>query len=493
MEQQNKNRRRESASADDMFSEAVALHHAGKLNNALLLYNQTIAASPSYAKAYNNRGIIYLELKQYNEALANFDKAIALNPDYADAHSNRGLVLYSLKQYAAAAPSYDKAIALNPNHTLAYNNRGLLRFRLGQYGVTAADCGRAIALNPTYAEAYNTRGIALHRMKHYDEALADFEKAIALSPSYAEPHWNKGNLKLLLGEYEEGWKLYEWRWKKKDVDAIARTFRQPLWLGKESLAGKTIFLHSEQGLGDTLQFCRYAPLVEKLGARVILEAQKSLIPLLATLEGTCAIIPLGTTPDAFDFHCPIMSLPLAFKTTVDTIPAATPYLFTDPQNLKAWQERLGAKSKPRIGLCWSGAATNGNDKNRSMPLSTLAPLMECDVEYHAIQNEVRPQDAEFLAKSGIHFHEPDLHNFLDTASLASEMDVIIAVDTSIAHLAGALGGKLWVLLPCVPSDFRWMETRQDSPWYPSARLFRQTRIGDWNGVIARVKAELEQL
>jgi hypothetical protein len=350
-----------------------------------------------------------------------------------------------------------------------------------------ANCDKALALNPQFADAYNNRGITLYRLQRFSEALADFEKAIALKPAYAEALYNKGFLKLLLGEFEEGWKLHEWRWKKSDYPS-PRALGKPLWLGEESVAGKTILVHAEQGFGDVILFSRYAGAVERLGAKIILEVPKPLVALLGTMKGSHTLVAQGSAMPAFDFHCPMMSLPLALKTTPETIPK-TPYIFTDKENLTKWRERLGTKSRPRIGLAWSGSPTNPNDANRSMPASLLAPLLHHDVEYHAIQKEFRPQDAEFLKESPIITHADELHDFLDTASLISEMDLVLSVDTSVAHIPGALDKKLWLLLPWV-ADFRWMTQREDSPWYPSARLFRQPRFDDWGSVIAKVSTEL---
>jgi len=262
-----------------------------------------------------------------------------------------------------------------------------------------------------------------------------------------------------------------------------------IWDGQESLRGKSILLHAEQGLGDTIQFARYVASIERLGASVILEAQKPLVRLLTSLQATSTVIVQGNRLPEFDFHCPLMSLPLAVGTTLNTIPAENPYLYADPENRKAWQKRLGPKPKPRVGLIWSGAVGHANDKNRSIPLEMLATLLKLDCEYHSIQKGLREGDAECLAKSGIISHDGGLQDFLDTASLVMEMDVIISVDTSVAHLAGALGKRVWVMLPFVP-DWRWMIEREDSPWYPSARLFRQPAIGDWQSVIERVKIEL---
>lgn len=456
-------------------------------------FEQAIAINPSHAVAYCNYGTTLLALNRYDEALERLDKALSVHPDYAEAHSSRGTVLYRLQKYPDALASLDKAIALNPADANALNTRaGILLAPLGRYGEALTSCNQAIAINPALHAAYNNRGIILKHMKRYDEAFASFDKAIAMNPGYGDAYWNKGLLQLALGNYKEGWKLFEWRWKRSSQSITeTRELKAPLWLGKEPLKGKTILLHTEQGLGDCIQFCRYVPMVEALGAEVILEVLPPLVSLMATLSKTIRIMACGEPLPRFDSHCPLMSLPLAFKTTLDTVPARFPYLAAKPAKQAYWQERLGTKTKPRIGLAWSGAADHPNDHNRTMPLKLLAPLLALDYDFHSLQKQVRLSDKAFLADSNIISHADDLHDFSDTAALAIEMDMVISVDTSVAHLAGTLGKTVWIMLPHMP-DFRWRVEGNYTPWYPSARLFRQQESNDWRGVIADIKTELQR-
>jgi hypothetical protein len=341
--------------------------------------------------------------------------------------------------------------------------------------------------------AYFNRGNVLERLKRYDEALASLNQAIALDPGYVAAYWNKSLLKLLLGDYEEGWKLYEWRWKRDGAGSSARNFPQPLWLGQASLAGKTALLHADMALGDSIQFCRYAPLVEALGATVLLEVDRPLVALFSTLKDSIRVIARGDPLPVFDYHCPLMSLPLALKTTVSTIPANIPYLRADPVKREKWRNLLGVNTRPRIGLVWSGAQRKEDVHNRSVAPDMLLPLLGMDMEFHCLQKELRPSDRELLAKNPVvKTHENDLHDFSDTAALVEEMNLVISVDTSVAHLAGALGKPVWILLPFV-SSYLWMAERKDSPWYLTARLFRQPRTDDWTSVIAKVVAELKML
>ena len=510
-----------------LFAHALELHQAGKLHEAEIIYGQVLALDdnhvntltclgtlnlqqghqeagirligkslelhPDQPHAHNNLGNAFRDLNRLDEALASYDRALALRPDYAEAYNNRGIALQFLNRLDEALTSYDRALALRPDYAEAYNNRGNALIGLKRQAEALASFDQAIALKPGYAEAYYNRGNALNGLKRPAEALASFDQAIALNPGFAEAYNNKSLVKVLLGEYEEGWELYEWRWKVDEIKEFVRNFPKPLWLGKESLAGKTILLHTEQGFGDSIQMYRYVPMVEALGAKVVLEVQQPLVGLISTLKDSIRVIPRGSPLPEFDCHCPLMSLPLAFKTTVSTIPAKIPYLATDPNKQKQWQNRMGAKTKPQIGLVWSGAQIHKNDHNRSIPLDMLSPLLDLGLEFHCLQKEIRPAGRELLVKHHrIKTYENDLNDFSDTAALVAQMNLVISVDTSVAHLAGALGKPVWILLPFA-SDYRWFMEREDSPWYPTARLFRQPQIGDWTRVIEKVVAELKVL
>lgn len=507
-----------------LCNRGAGLQSLGRLDEALACYDRALALKHDFAEAYSNRGLVLAGLERWNEALASCESALALRPDYAEAHNNRGIALQRLKRFEEALACFDRVIALKPGNAETFSNRGYVLCELARWDEALASCDRAIALQPSLAMAQNNRGVALQSVIRLDDALASFDRAIALKPDYveahcnrgrvlsalrrwhealacydraialkpdfADAHWEKSMLKLALGAFEEGWKLYEWRWQGEQR-AHVRTFPQPLWLGEHPLIGKTIFIHAEQGFGDFIQFCRYVPMVEALGANVVLEAPAALIPLVKTLAGGFRIVKRGDPLPSFDLHCPIMSLPLAFATTVESIPAKVPYLFVDAGKKAAWHRRLGATTKPRIGLAWSGSPTQHNDRRRSMPLQTLEPLLRLPIEFHALQTEIRPGDAAYLQRSNrVHLHQDELRDFSDTAALTSEMDLVISVCTSVAHLAGALGKSVWILLPAVPS-FRWMLDRPDSPWYPSATLVRQPAIGDWGSVVAEIVRRLE--
>ncbi len=466
----------------------IVLQDLKQLEQALACYNRAIAIKPDYAEAHNNRGTLLKELGQLDEAVRSYDRAVALSPSFAEAHENRGNALKELARFDAALESYDRGIALNPKLAGACYSRGFVLQQLRRPEAALQSYDAAIALRPDYAEAYCNRGVVLKDLKQFDAAFASYDEAIACRPDFAEAHWNKSLTLLLCGHYEEGWQLYEWRWKRPGFAFAQRQFPQPLWLGTQPLAGKTILLYAEQGLGDTIQFCRYARRVSELGARVVLEVHKSLRDVLASVQGVSEIVAIGQPLPAFDYHCPLLSLPLAFKTTLTTVPAVQRYVNADAARVAKWQERLGVKTKPRIGIAWSGAIVP--DPGRSIPLAQLVPLLASDAEFISLQKEVHDDEKSILeAHAAIRHFGNELDDFADTAAVSELMDVVVSSDTSVAHLAGALGKEAWILLPFIP-DWRWLLDRDNSVWYPSARLFRQRKRGDWGDVIGQVRAEL---
>jgi tetratricopeptide (TPR) repeat protein len=362
-------------------------------------------------------------------------------------------------------------------------------YKLGRHDEALASYDRAIAWMPDRADFHFNRGFILGRLGRHVEALASFDRAIALKPDYVDAHHNRSLKLLLLGHYNDGFKAYEWRQRTPHKPL---QFTQPQWHG-ESIADKTILLHAEQGFGDTLQMLRYLPLVKSRAARVILVLHglhSAIDPLLEALADGITVLEPGASIPPFDVHCSLMSLPLAFRTEIDTVPAPIPYLTAPADRLAVWRHRLPASAAPRIGLAWAGSPTNANDRHRSIALERLAPLFDvAGVSWVSLQQKYRPGDLSALSRFPIERIDDALADFGDTAAAIGQCDLVISVDTSIAHLAGGLGKPVWVLLPHVP-DWRWLLDRADSPWYPTARLFRQGRIGDWDGVIADVGKEL---
>lgn len=458
---------------------------------ALISYETALSLKADFAEALINRGNTLKQLRRLDESLESIDKGIALSPSSAKAHNIRGATLHELRRFQEAMDSYREAIELQADYAEAYKNLGITLKRLNENEQALASFEQAIAIDPAYSEAYSNRGNVLNNTLRLSEALDNYDKAIALDPEYSGAYWNKALLKLQTGDFAEGWRLYEWRWRDQ-LQAQKREFTQALWLGEEPVKDKTLFVYPEQGIGDFIQFCRYVTLLQASGAKLIVEAPSALLSLLGSLPGEFILTAPGQDLPAFDLHCPIMSLPLAFRTTLADIPASIPYLYADTAKQQVWRKRLGDKTKIRVGLAWSGALEHSNDHNRSIALKLLEPLLSLPVEFHCLQKDIRPDDALTLADfKQIHQHQTELNDFSDTAALVDAMDLIISVDTALAHLAGAMAKPVWILLPYVP-DFRWLLNRSDSPWYPTAKLFRQPAIGNWHGLVAEVTEKLAE-
>jgi len=481
----------------------IALKGLGQYEAALASIDRAIALLPGYAAAHNNRANVLRELRRWDAALASYDRAIMIDPAYSEAHGNRAVLLNDLHQWEAAVAGFDRAIAAQPANANAHCNRGVALEHLGELGRALEDYERAVALDPRFVQAYSNRGNVLRQLGRIEAALASCDRAIALSPEHAAAHQNRALALLLRGDWTEGWAEYEWRWKNPH-SALAKDhgrFTQPLWSGQEGLAGKTILLHAEQGLGDTLQFCRYAPRIAERGAQVVMEVQGALLEVLAGLDGVAQFVARGQPLPPFDCHCPLLSLPRAFGTTPHETPAQTPYLRSDVHKTRAWAERLASTSKRRVGLVWSGGFRPNQpevwavDRRRNIELAMLAPLRHSGIEFFSLQKgeSAEAELAQLLAGGWDGPRLTDftglLSDFSDTAALIQQLDLVISVDTSTAHLAGALGKPVW-LLNRFDTCWRWLLERSDTPWYPSARLFRQEEPGAWSGVVRRVAADL---
>ena len=441
------------------------------------------------ADASNRLGVRALQEDRALEAVSHLSRAIAADPKHPDALYNLGNALLALERFEEAANSYERAVTLRPDDAQAWTNRGISLASLKSFPAALESHARAIALKPDFAEAHSNRGMTLQALNRHEAALADFERALALKPDDATTRNNLALCCLTLGHLLRGWEALEWRWKDRLFAGARRDFAQPMWLGEQSLQGRTILLHDEQGFGDTLQFCRYVPLVAEQGARVVLEVNRDIRPLLVNLAGAERVIEKGAPLPPFDLHCPLLSLPLAFRTTLDTIPAGVPYLRADAALVESWRERLGPKRGLRIGLAWSANRFVAYGRARSIPLAGLLSALPPGAQCISLQKEMSDEDRALIAgRTDIqHFGT----GFADTAALIEAVDIVLSVDTSIAHLAGAMGRPVWILM-LFNGDWRWMMDREDSPWYPTARLFRQPSTGDWAGLLDRVRAELSR-
>jgi len=470
----------------------------GDLARGAQLFRQAVASHAGYVPAWKDLGAALREMGDAAAAAGCFEKALAIAPGDADAYNSRGEALSALNQHAQALCSFEEAARLDPQDARARSNAGAALLELGRPADALDWFDRALSIRPGHAKALSNRGWALHHLGRHAEAIEQFERALAIDPDYAQARLNRGLTRLLLGQFEAGWPDYEAR-RLTAAAHGARDFRQPRWRAGIDPAGKTILLHGEQGLGDTLQFCRYVPLVARQASRVILEVPRPLFALLRTLDGAADLVAAGDALPNFDLHCPLLSLPGVFSTRPDDIPSPGAYLAADPERIDQWRGWLGPRrGRPRIGLAWSGSAALKNDRNRSLPLRDLLDAVQgVEADFISLQKEVREADAGVLGgKTGspaaIRHAGEDLRDFADTAALAALLDLVVTVDTSVAHLAAAIGRPTWILLPCVP-DWRWQLDRTDSPWYRSVRLWRQPCPGEWRIVLRSVGAALRSL
>lgn len=481
---------------------AYALNALQRFDEALASADRALALQSGFPDALNNRGNAQAGLNLPLEALNSFDRALASAPDFAPAWNNRACVLRDLGQAADALASCDHALALQPGYPDAWSNRGNALSDLNRPHEARESYQRALELAPAFADAWNNLGLTQVDLNEHAQALHSYERALAVNPAAAETHWNRSLCLLQLGQLEAGWAEYEWRWERSRIKASRRTFAQPLWLGDFSINGKTILLHAEQGLGDTLQFCRYAKTVSKLGAKVVLEVPRELMRLMSTLDGVNQLIEAGHALPPFDCHCPLLSLPLACKTDLASIPSKTPYLFADPQASREWHERIAAPAQKclNVGLVWAGgnrphvAELRKNDARRSITFERLAPILDVpNVRFFSLQ---KGPAARQLQHDDSHLdvidYTEELDDFADTAALVANLDLVISVDTSTAHLAGALDKPVWILNR-FDTCWRWMLERTDTPWYAQAKLFRQPALGDWDSVMRNVRDALVEL
>ena len=480
-----------NATPDLLMNLANVLHALKRDAEALDCLDKALALRPGDLGALHNRGNALLSLQRPQDALACFDQVLARNPRHGEALLNRGSARASLGHTELALADFDAALALLPGHPAALYNRGNALSDLGRYAEALAAFDRALAAAPNYVAAWNNRGRTLQALNRHAEAVASFDKAIALQKDYADAHFNRALSLLTLGDLARGFAEYEWRWKRSGIDDTRRSYGKSLWLGEFPLARKTILLHAEQGLGDTIQFARYAPLLARAGAYVALEVQPELKSLLAGLAGIASCHARGEQRPAYDVHCPLGSLPLALKTDAASIPAEIPYLRADEGLLAKWRPRLSALPGKRVALAWAGNVSHANDRNRSVALALLEPLLALEgVSFLSVQRELRGNDAEALARRANVSHlGGELADMAETAAVIALADLTISVDTSVVHLAGALGRPVWVMLPFA-ADWRWTLSGDNCPWYPQARLFRQPALGDWPSVIATLRAEL---
>jgi tetratricopeptide (TPR) repeat protein len=473
-----------------------ALLQLQRYDHALLAFQHVLKLDPASQDAAYKSGVLLHDAGRFEEAVSCLDLCDELLPNHAPTLQARARALLALRKFDSALSDNLRSNALQPGNADTLNNIGACLQPLGKEEEALTWFDRALEHLPGAIEILNNKANVLSELQRFDEALALYDDIRARRLNNATTDWNWALLKMLLGDFEAGWAGREARWLISDGAPYPK-FDQPMWRGKEHIAGRTILLHVDEGLGDTIQFVRYVPSVAARGARVILAVERPLVPLLSGFPGVEQCLAFSDPLPAFDMHCPIGSLPMIFETRLETIPAAVSYL-PPPRadRVQAWNARLNARLGPRdklrVGLVWSGSRTHRNDHNRSTSLQTMSRILDVDATFVSLQKDVRDNDKAELAASNIIDWTADLADFADTAALVKCLDLVISVDTSVAHLAGALGCPTWILLPWTP-DYRWLLDRDDNPWYPSVRLFRQDRTRDYACVLERVRAELLRL
>lgn len=471
----------------------LALQGLDLLDAALACFDRASAINPTQTDTYFACGNLLMSMSRHEEAVLSYDAAIRVDSKVPEIHNNRGVALRTLRRESESLAAFEMALDLRPDYAGAHNNRGVAFRQLGRLHEALECYDRALELLPDFVSALSNRGAALTNLNRIDEALQCFSQAHKLSPQQDDVTYNESLCLLLKGDFERGFQQYEARWTQNGVTKINETHGKPLWLGMSDIKGKTILLHAEQGYGDTIQFCRYAKQVAAMGARVAMYVPSSLLPLLDGLTGVDAMSDQITKLPPADVQCPLLSLPLACKTRLTDV-SGVAYLQAPPRYIDTWTERLDVQldkpTRPRVGVMWSGNSAHRNDMHRSIPLAQFRQILSLDVDFFSLQNFTHEAELPLLAqcKNLLRFDDL-LKNFADTAALISAMDMVITVDTSVAHLAGALGKPVWILLP-LNRDWRWLLERSDTPWYDSATLFRQTQLGDWDSVLGAVSRRL---
>ena len=478
--------------ADGHYQLGNVLRAQGDQVKAMAAYREALRHRPDHPETLNNLANALQAQSRLPEAIEHYRRALALRPDYRDALANLGTALRGAEQLDEARGCYDRLLALDPDNADGWNGLCLVHHAAGRLDEARGAVDRALALRPDFAEALVNLSNLLQEAGDRTGAIAALDRFLVRDPHHAKARNNRALLLLGAGRFEAGWRDYEWRW---DASSLGRSWRDlgvPQWHG-EPAEGRTILVHAEQGFGDTLQFCRYVPMLAARGFRVMLEVPPPLLRMMTNLAGVARVFPRGVPLPRVDLHCPLLSLPLGFCTRLETIPAAVPYLTADPVAIEGWRRRLAGR-RLTVGLAWAGnpraavAELAALDRRRSMPPAALAPLLDCPgVRFVSLQKEGPPAPAEF----GMLDPMPAMVDFADTAALVAALDLVISVDTSVVHLAGALGRPVW-LLNRFDGCWRWLDGRDDSPWYPTLRQFRQQAPGDWGDVVARVRQALAE-
>jgi tetratricopeptide (TPR) repeat protein len=484
--------------ADIMLRIADIFKDLDQKEDALIYYQKFLSFHPDVIPIHLQCAHLFNLLGLFSDALKECDAVLKKEPNNVDALSRRATNLKELKQLDKAQESLEKALHIEPNNFVLLFNYANIFFAKQEYGKAQLYYERSLAISPEYTKALHNAGLNLKMLGQPEKAIIYYKKVLEKEPHLKETQHNLALAQLLLGNFKEGWANFEARWHFTDLDNIRPKTRQALWMGDFSLKGKTILLHAEQGMGDAIQFSRYVKDVAALGAKIILRVPAALYQLLKHTQGASLVITTKETLPDYDCYCPLMSLPFIFKTDLSSLAqqTQTAYLYNSPDLIDLWKNKLPTTSKLRVGVCWSGNPEFSEDALRSIPFKTFCKLFNNKehIEFFSLQNKVRESDLPDLHQirnTHAHFHHlgESLQDFTDTAAVIASLDLVISVDTAVAHLAAALGKACWILIAATP-DWRWLLDREDSPWYPTVKLFRQTKLKEWEQVIERVKKHL---
>ncbi len=477
----------------ELMRQAMILHQGGKLEEAESFYEEVIRIDPDHADALHLLGAVSYQMKKYKKAIAYTEKALRLKPENNDLHTNLGNAHLGNGETEAAIFHYRRAIELNKGDAISYYNLGNAYKEQGAFDDAVKCYEKALQINPEMAEAYYNYGNALQDKHHIDSlAIPYYRKTISLKPEFAEAHWNLSLALLVTGKFNEGWKEYEWRCRIRGISPNL-PFDRPLWDGSHDISGRTLLIYAEQGFGDVIQFIRYVPLISRLGAKVIIECQNELVSLLSAVDGVSEVYGRGEPLTDFDLQSPILSLPYLLGTDIATIPRDIPYIIPENSLVDKWRASMSKyeSADMKVGLAWAGKPSHKRDLYRSFPLSVYAPLAGFkNITFFNLQKDdtaqdvkSHPEDMNLVELMG------EVSDFSDTAAFIENLDLVISADTAVAHLAGAMGKPVWTLLPYAP-DWRWLLDRSDSPWYPTMKLFRQSKPMDWADAIQKICSEL---
>lgn len=475
-----------------LFGSANLAMKAGNPKIASALFSKAIEVNKLNAKLFHNRGRTFAAQQEYSLAISDYSTALELTPASPLILSDRAICFSHLQDYNNALKDFNQAIRFSPTSSNLFYNRAVVSGKAGEFDSAISDYTKAIQLDPCHYLALHNRGLMQRSARRFNRAIEDFQLCLQINPNCYEALWNKSLTHLMIGEYEIGWKLYEHRWDTKNFTSKKPNYQKPLWIGYESLIGKTILLHSEQGLGDTIQFSRYIKNFDQKKCNVILEVEKPLMRIMASILPSHKIFEKGAYNGKFDFHCPLMSLPLAFQTRVDTIPFNKPYLNVEANIVNNWRMQLGEKLKPRIGIAWQGNPDHNSDHLRSIPLGEIINEMCHDFEWFSLQRDITESDRQTI-KQHIritHFGN-EIGDFAKTGALCSLLDAVISVDTSLAHLSAAIGQQTHLLLSEY-HDWRWLQHQSKSPWYSTVYLHRKNEKTIWSALFNSVISELKR-